>query len=176
MSALSDPVRYNAAARAIHWISAVLVIANLALGLLHDPLEDIVNLMPLHKSVGLSVLALAVLRLVLRMTWRRPPWPASVTAFQRRAASLVHGAFYVLILAMPLTGWVMSSAGKYPLTWFGLVEVAKLPVTRSDPIYGLSHGAHEWLGWLTLALVVLHAGAALYHHFVLGDEVLRRMA
>lgn len=82
---------------------------------------------------------------------------------------------YGLMLAMPLSGWIMASAGKYPLTWFGLFDLPKLPVTRADPLYELGHEGHEILGWVMLALVIFHVGAALRHHFVLRDNVLQRM-
>jgi cytochrome b561 len=91
------------------------------------------------------------------------------------AAKAVHLVFYGLMLAMPLTGWIMSSAGKYPLTWFGLFDIPKLPVTRESALYDLGHEGHEILGWLFLALAVLHIAAALRHHLLLKDNVLRRM-
>jgi len=168
-------VRYNQVARALHWIMAVLVIGNLAGGLLHDALEDVVNLMPVHKAVGMSVLALAVVRIAWRFTYRAPAYPEEMGALARLAARGVHVLLYGLMLAMPLSGWIMASAGKYPLTWFGLVDLPKLPVTRADPLYDIGHEGHEILGWVMLALVILHVGAALRHHFVLRDSVLQRM-
>lgn len=168
--------RYNAVARALHWIIAVLIIGNIAGGLLHEPLERVVNLMPLHKASGLTVLVLSLARIAWRMTWRAPAQPAGMSPLEVFAAKATHLAFYALMLAMPLTGWIMASAGKKPLSWFGLFDWPKLPVTRESPLYGIAHEGHELLGWLTLALVVLHVGAALRHHFVLKDNVLRRMA
>lgn len=168
--------RYNAVARALHWIIAALIIGNIAGGLLHEPLEDVVNLMPLHKASGLTVLVLSLVRIAWRLTWRAPAYPAEMSALEVFAAKATHFAFYALMLAMPLTGWIMASAGKYPLSWFGLFDWPKLPVTRESPLYGIAHEGHELLGWLTLALVVLHVGAALRHHFLLKDNVLRRMA
>ena len=174
-SPVSDE-RYNAVARALHWIIAVLIIGNIAGGLLHEPLEDVVNLMPLHKASGLTVLVLSLVRIAWRLTWRAPAQPAGMSAFEVFAAKTTHIVFYALMLAMPLTGWIMASAGKYPLSWFGLFDWPKLAVTRESPVYGIAHEGHELLGWLTLALVVLHVGAALRHHFLLKDNVLRRMA
>lgn len=168
--------RYNAVARALHWIIAALIIGNIAGGLLHEPLEDVVNLMPLHKASGMTVLALSLVRIAWRLTWRAPAHPAGMSGLEVLAARATHLAFYALMLAMPLTGWIMSSAGKYPLSWFGLFDLPKLPVTRENPLYGIAHEGHELLGWLALALVVLHVGAGLRHHFLLKDNVLRRMA
>jgi cytochrome b561 len=171
-----DPAqRYNRIARALHWIIAVLVIGNIAGGLLHDALEDVINLMPLHKASGMTVLALSVVRIAWRFTWRAPAHPVGMGASEVLAAKAAHLAFYALMLAMPVTGWIMSSAGKYPLSWFGLFDLPKLPVTREDALYGIAHEGHELLGWLFAALAVLHVAAALRHHFILRDRVLQRM-
>lgn len=168
--------RYNRTARALHWSIAVLVIANLAGGLLHDALEDVVNLIPAHKAVGMTVLALTLVRIGWRVTWRAPAYPGTMSRAAIGAAHALHAAFYALLLAMPLSGWIIASAGKYPLTWFGLFAIPKLAVTRGDPAYLVGHEAHEVLGWLFLALVLVHVAAALRHHFVLRDGVLARMA
>jgi cytochrome b561 len=170
---MSD-VKYNLGARTLHWVLAILVIVNLALGLLHDPLEHVVQLIPLHKSLGLTVLIVTLIRIGWRLASKRPAWPDSISVFERVIAKATHALLYVLMLAMPLTGWIFSSAGKYPLAWFG-IPWPKLPVTKDGPFAGPAHEAHELLGWLMLALVVLHIAAALRHHFLLKDGMLRRM-
>lgn len=171
-----DPTeRYNHVARALHWIIAVLIIGNLAGGLLHEAIKDTVNLIPIHKASGMTVLALSLVRVAWRFTWRAPAYPPGMSALQSTAARATHLVFYGLMLAMPMSGWIMASAGKYPLSWFGLIDLPKLPVTRDDPLYGIAREAHEVLGWLFLALAVLHIAAALRHHFMLRDSVLRRM-
>ena len=167
--------KYNRGARAFHWAIAILVITNIALGLLSDPLEKVVPLIPTHKAIGLTVLVLTLGRIGLRLTWTKPPLPGSVPPIERALASITHFLLYVLMLALPLTGWVFSSAGKYPLTWFGLFAWPKLPVSKDSPFADAAHEAHEVLGFVMLALIVLHVAAALRHHFVLRDGVLRRM-
>ncbi|MCJ2182652.1 cytochrome b [Novosphingobium sp. 1949] len=167
--------KYNAGARALHWLIALLIVVNIALGLLHDPLEEVVSLMPAHKAIGMSVLALSVVRLGWRMAWTAPAYPASMTALETRAAKLLHGVLYLFMIAMPLSGWIMSSAGKYPLSWFGLFDLPKLPVVKDSPIAGIAHEMHEVGGYLLIALVLGHVLAALRHHFVLKDGILRRM-
>lgn len=169
-------VRYNSVARALHWTMAVLVILNLAGGLLHDALEDTINVMPLHKATGILILALTLVRIAWRLTHRPPPLPANVAGAERAGAQAAHAGLYALMLLMPLTGWIMSSAGKYPLSFYGLFDVPKFAVTREDAITGIAANGHGLLGWVLLALIVLHVGAALRHHFVLRDAVLRRMA
>lgn len=167
--------RYNRGARALHWVIAVLVIANIAGGLLHDALEDVINLMPLHKASGMTVLALSLVRIAWRFMWRAPAHPEGMSGLEVLAAKATHLLFYALMLAMPVTGWIMSSAGKYPLSWFGLFDLPKLPVTRDSALYEMGHEGHELLGWLFAALVILHVAAALRHHFILRDRVLERM-
>jgi len=170
-----DPLtRYNATARAFHAAIALLVIANLALGLLHEPLEDQVNLIPLHKSIGLTVLGLSLARVAWRFTWTTPAYEPALRRLDLLVARAVHAAFYVLMIALPLSGWIMSSAGRRPLAWFGL-PVPKLAIEKGSPLAEAAHEGHEILAWTMLALAVLHIAAALRHHFVLRDGVLRRM-
>ncbi|RVQ66083.1 cytochrome b [Croceicoccus ponticola] len=168
--------RYNGVARALHWTIAVLIIGNLLGGFLHDALEPFVRIMPLHKAVGLTVLALSLVRAVWRLTSKAPPLPADMSRWETGAAHATHFAFYLLIIALPLTGWIVASAGKYPLSWFGLFDVPKLAVTRDDALYAIGHEGHELMGVMAAVLIALHVGAALRHHFVLKDNVLRRMA
>lgn len=160
--------RYNAGARTLHWTIAVLILANLASGLLHVAI-------PVHKAIGLTVLVLSLARLALRRTWKAPPYPASMSRAEVGAAHGVHAVLYLFMIAMPLTGWIIASAGKYPLTWFGLFAWPKLAVVKGSAVEGIGHQFHEFGGWLLLALVAGHIAAALRHHFVLKDRVLRRM-
>lgn len=170
-----DPVtRYNATARAFHAVIAVLVIGNIAGGLLHEPLEDTINLMPLHKSFGLTILFLSIARVLWRFTWKAPDYQPALKRFDLLLAKTVHAIFYALIIVLPLTGWIMSSAGQRPLLWFG-IPVPKFAVEKGSALAEASHEGHEVLGYLALALVILHVGAALRHHFILKDGVLRRM-
>lgn len=168
--------RYDAVARGLHWAMAVLIIANLLSGFLNDALEGIVRVIPLHKSIGLTVLALSLFRLAWRFVGARPPLPAAMPPWERAAAQMTHAAFYALMIALPLSGWIFSSAGKYPLDWFGLFPVPKFAVTKADAIYTVMHDGHEAMGVIAAVLIALHVGAALRHHFVLRDTVLRRMA
>jgi cytochrome b561 len=166
---------YGRVARALHWSIAVLVIANIALGLFHDGLGNLFPAMPIHKAIGVTVLALTLVRIGWRLGHAPPPLPAAMPRWEKRAARTTHLAFYALLLVLPLSGWVMSSAGKYPLTWFWLFDIPKFAVTKGDAAVGLSRSAHEALGLAFAALAALHVAAALRHHFVLEDRVLRRM-
>jgi cytochrome b561 len=171
-----EQARYDAVARSLHWAMAALVLFNLAGGLLHDALEDVVQIMPIHKATGILILALTLIRIGWRLAHRPPPLPPLTPRIERIAAHAVHITLYALMLAMPMTGWIMSSAGQNPISFFGLFDVPKFAVTREDPIRGLAHDGHGLLGWLMLALAALHIAAALRHHLILKDGVLRRMA
>lgn len=169
--------RYSRGAIWFHWITAALVSVNLAIGLLHDSLFDgVAGAIPLHQSIGLSVLVLTLARIGWRLTHRPPRLSVILPAWERTAARMSHVAFYALLLALPLSGWAMGSAGRearYPTRWFGLFDVPHLPVSAHTAAFGDS--AHAVLGYAMAALVVLHIAAALRHHFVLRNAVLGRM-
>ncbi|MEN2787157.1 cytochrome b [Sphingomonas qilianensis] len=174
--ALLHAERYHRVAIWFHWSIALFVLANLALGLLHENLFDGLGwVMPVHKSIGLTVLALTLGRIAWRLTHRPPPYSTGIAPWERTVAGGTHFLFYALMLALPLSGWAMVSgaAKRRPLDFFGLFDVPYLPV---GPSVGSAAGnAHGLLGWVMLALVVLHVAAALRHHYVLRDAVLGRM-
>jgi len=178
MATISDSgelLRYNGVARAFHAIIAVMVIFNLASGIGGDAIEDIWNPIPFHKSTGILILFLSIARIGWRLTWVMPEWPSAMGGLQRLVARITHLALYALMLVVPITGWIMSSAGKYPLTIYGLFDWPKLAVTKGSPLAEAAGEGHEVLGFLMAGLVVLHVAAALHHHFVIKDNVLRRM-
>jgi len=175
MTTLTDEiVRYNLVARVLHWLIALFLIANIVIGLVHDDVPKDWNVMTLHKSLGLSVLVLTVIRIGWRFTYKMPPWPATMPQMQVIIAKLTHLGLYVLMLGLPITGWVFSSAGKYPIALWG-IPWPKLPVTKDMPIAGITHEGHEVLAWVAIALIVLHIAAAIYHHHVVKDDILKRM-
>lgn len=167
--------RYSRVAIAFHWTIAFLVIVNLIVGIGHDYVPAMRAWMPGHKAIGITVLALTLGRVAWRVAHRPPPLPAAMPAWEKASAHGVHWLLYALLLAMPLTGWLMSSGPEHrrPLTWFGLFDIPYLPASGATA--EASHSAHGVLGWVMLALVVLHIGAALRHHLLLRDGVLRRM-
>ena len=171
----ADIVQYNAVARTFHAVIAAMVIFNLATGIGGDALEKTWNPFPAHKATGILILLLSLARLGWRFTWTMPDWPNTMGALQRKVARVTHVALYALMIIVPLTGWIFSSAGKYPLSIYGLFDWPKLGVTKDSPLAGLAHESHEVLGFLMAGLVVLHVAAALHHHFVIKDNVLRRM-
>ncbi|KQN90935.1 cytochrome B [Sphingomonas sp. Leaf231] len=167
--------RYSAVAIAFHWTIALLVIVNLIVGIGHDTLPALRAWRPGHKAIGITVLALTVLRVAWRLAHRPPPLPAFTPRWERGVAHATHWALYLLLLLMPLSGWAMVSGpeGRRPLTWFGAFDLPYLPVSGTTA--GAGHEAHALLGWVMLALVVLHVAAALRHHLILRDSLLLRI-
>lgn len=169
--------RWGSLSQLLHWLIAGLIAVQAALGLtgLMLPLgvEKLATLAR-HKSLGLTILALAALRLLWRWLNPTPPLPSNVKPYERLLARFTHAALYVLLFAMPLTGWTMSSARGFPVSWFNLFQLPDL-VPKSPALYGALVTTHAALA-ITLALVVaLHVAGALKHHYVLKDDTLRRM-
>ncbi|WP_375249243.1 cytochrome b [Sphingomonas sp.] len=167
--------RYSTVAIAFHWTIAVLVIVNLIVGIGHEGIPALRAFMPGHKAIGITVLAFTAARVLWRLTHRPPLLPVATTAWEKGAAHAVHWSLYALMLIMPLSGWLMVSGpeGRRPLTWFGLFDLPYLPASPATA--DLGHSAHGVLGWVMVALVVIHIAAALRHHVILRDSVLWRM-
>ncbi len=169
----ADAGHYSRVARWLHWAMAVLIIGNLAGGLLHDFLPD--GVMPAHFFSGILILFLTVLRFIWRLTHRPPPYPASMANWERWASTIAHNALYALMILIPLSGWAMMSASPYPINIFGLFTIPDLPVAESRELAGLMSERHELLAYGMIALLVIHIGAALRHHYVKKDGILARM-
>ncbi|GAB5470008.1 MAG: hypothetical protein Kilf2KO_30380 [Rhodospirillales bacterium] len=187
MSAVNE--RYTAIAIALHWLIAAAIIVQLASGLwMADAIDDpatqalAFQVYQWHKSLGLTVLILSLLRLFWRLGHRAPGLPEGMKPWERLAAYATHVFFYAIMILMPLTGWVMVSASKFglPTLYWGLFTWPHLPLgslaletkAQVEEIFG---SVHEFLAYGTIALLVLHVGAALKHHFVERDGVLARM-
>jgi cytochrome b561 len=169
--------RYGGIAKAFHWVIAALIVVQFVLARLADPLPlgiEKLKLLARHKSVGMTVLMLAILRLLWRVGHRPPDLPAGMTPLERRLAHATHAAFYVLLFAMPLTGWMMSSAKNYAVSWFGLFTWPNL-IGQSEPAFDFLRNTHDLLSDALFAIAVLHIAAALKHHFWNRDDVLVRM-
>ncbi|MEN3975264.1 cytochrome b [Emcibacter sp. SYSU 3D8] len=172
--------RYSAVAITLHWLIALAVGALVVLGIVMTGLPDAelarkFALYQWHKSIGITVLLLSLLRLAWRLTHRAPPLPPTLKPWERIAARATHIGFYGLIILIPLLGWAMVSASPYniPTVLYGQISWPHLPVPKS--MFGAALAAHVWLAFGAVALLVLHVAAALKHHFILKDDVLARM-
>jgi len=194
---IASSTRYTSVAILLHWILAVLALTMVAVGFwMHDAIQNpatrplALQVFPLHKATGITILALTAVRLLWRLTHPAPPLPQRMAGWEKLVARTSHWLFYLLLFAMPLSGWIYSSAGysqafntfiRVPLSYFGLFTVPDFPGVAAQPdearkAIGLTAlGAHFYLAWVMLALAGLHVAAALKHHFVNRDDVLTRM-
>jgi cytochrome b561 len=170
--------RWGPVSQLLHWLIVLLILGMAVVGLSLDSLPKSPKyfwVYDLHKSTGLTVLALVVIRLAWRLYAGAPEPVAGTPTWQARIAGITHWLLYALILAMPLSGWLYDSAsGLRPLKWFGLFTVPKLAAPDKG-LSELAHETHEWLFWVLVALVALHVAAAFYHHIFQNDDTLRRM-
>lgn len=176
MKLRSDLEHWGAIAKSFHWIVALAILGNGVFGLCMDlasnPMQKI-NWLALHKSIGLTVLAL----MLLRMAWRWPdgrPREEPAPRWQLIAARATHAVLYLLALALPLSGWWYNSVTGKPLQFFKLFNLPALAI-KDDTLRHFSHAVHEYLFWFLILVLVGHVGAALKHHVFDGDNVLRRM-
>src|SRR6202451_2237488 len=173
----TQAARYSPLAQIFHWVIAGLIFAQFTRARLAEPLPLGVHKLALlarHKSVGMTILMLAVLRLLWRLWHPAPPLPPDMPRFERIAARSTHVAVYVLLFAMPLTGWTMSSAKNYSVSWFGLFTWPNLLV-KNEGAFAFLRTTHDTLSYVLFAVAVLHILAALKHHFWNRDDVLVRM-
>jgi cytochrome b561 len=170
--------RWGPVSQVLHWLIVLMILGLAIAGLTMGELPKTPKyfwVYTAHKSMGLTVLALVLVRIAWRLYAGAPAAVAGTPRWQERIASVTHWLLYALILAMPVSGWLYDSAsGLRPFRWFGLFDVPKL-TAPNDALRDASHAAHEWLFWLLVALVALHAMAAFYHHLFLRDATLTRM-
>ena len=168
---------WGSVSKSLHWLVVALVLVMAWIGLRMGDMPngpDKIASYAMHKSIGLTILALVVLRLLWRAYAGAPAPVAGTPPLQERIASLAHWALYALLLAMPLSGWVLNSASGFPLQWFGLVNLPAIAGKDHD-LHELAEEVHELLFWAMVVVAVAHAAAALHHHLFLRDATLTRM-
>ena len=169
--------RYSTVSLVLHWLIAALVVTQIVLVTAHEATEGSASreLLTLHKSVGLSILVLTLVRLGWRIANPAIPLPAETPRWQKLLARGNHVLFYVLLLAMPLVGLAASSAAGRDIVWFGLFNWPLLPIGGGREMAGNLMDVHETAAKLLIFLVVLHVIGALKHQFIDRDNVLHRM-
>ena len=185
---MTSPLRYTRTAVTLHWLIALLMIVNVSLGVSADWLPDdwIRPVIDTHKSTGITVLGLVLLRLLWRAGHPPPPLPAAYARWERIGSHVAHALLYALMIALPLSGWLHDSAWKdaatHPMQFFGLFEWPRIaPITRIDKATKeLLHDAlgawHTGLGYALYALFSLHVLGALKHQFIDRERELQRMS
>jgi cytochrome b561 len=169
--------RFTPLQRLLHWLMAVCILAMLfiGVGMVSTIMPKYLPLVSIHKSLGIAILLLALIRLAVRLRYGAPSLPADLPAPMKLAAQLSHYALYALMLGMPLLGWAMLSAAAYPVVVFGgIVLPAILP--QSDLLHTWLWDAHFYLAFAFFALILMHVAAALFHALVRRDGVFQTMA
>lgn len=164
-------------AKGFHWILAILILWLLSVGFAMvgiPPGPDKFWVYALHKSFGILILVLMIGRLLWRQISPRPDPLPTHKEWEDRLAKIVHFALYVCIFLMPLSGWIMSSAGGFPAEFFGLFALPAI-VPKNEGIFEFARNVHGFVAWSILALLALHFAGAFKHHFLDRDETLRRM-
>jgi cytochrome b561 len=169
--------RWGTISQLLHWLIVALIAIQATLGLTGRMLPlgvEKVAMLARHKSVGITILGLAALRLLWRWLNPTPALPSNLRPHERLLARFTHAALYVLLFAMPFTGWIMSSARGFPVSWFNLYQLPDL-VPKSETLYEAMVTTHAGLAIALAVTVTLHVAGALKHHLVLKDDILRRM-
>ena len=189
-SAVSHPepvARYNRTAMILHWLVATLLLINIVVGLKGETAEGpgARQIIDLHKSIGLTVLGLVILRILWRIAHKPPPLPKTYPKLERRASHVAHMALYAVIFLLPFSGYIHDSLWKgaptHPIVIFGLIPFPRIgflesldPATK-DRLHGVFFGVHVWLGYILYALVALHLLGVAKHHAIDHEEELQRM-
>jgi cytochrome b561 len=169
--------RFTPLQRLLHWLMAACILAMLfiGVGMVSTVMPKYLPLVSIHKSLGIAILVLALIRLGIRLRFGAPALPADLPEPVKLAAHLSHWAFYALMIGMPLIGWMMLSAADYPVVVFGDVHLPAI-LPQSDGLHSLLWDAHFYLAFAFFALILLHVAAALFHALVRHDGVFTAMA
>ena len=168
---------YPATSKLLHWLIAACVLTTapvaIAMGRVAEgPTQN--SLYNLHKSLGVLILILMILRLINRLVVGAPIADPKIEPWQKTVSAIVHSSIYVLLVAMPIAGYVANSAFGAPTPFFGLFELPPI-VGKNEALSTQLFTIHRFAGWLLIALVVMHVGAALFHTFIRRDNVINRM-
>lgn len=177
--------RYALIHRLLHWALAGIVLVTLTVGMIFmflgfegtlatfgQPMTD--QLYTYHKTFGIVILGLMLLRLVVRLVFGKPDYRPPIAAWERRVSTAVHASLYALLIVQPIIGWAATAAGGYPVQFFGW----NLPgfLSKDEALSETLYGVHGLFGWLILILVLVHLAGALRHWLVKRDQVMTRMA
>jgi len=185
VAARRDLARFNYVAIFFHWIVAALIFANILIAWQFSWVQGPLRLLAFqaHKSIGITVLLLSMLRIMWRAVSTLPPFPDTMRSWEKGASKIVERGFYFIMLALPLTGWALVSASdlRIPTILYGLAHWPDIPIINALPfdkklaVYNAAVDAHQMLAKITYALIGLHVLAALRHQFIKRDHVLARM-
>lgn len=168
--------RFPAFSRILHWLMAAMILAMLFIGIgMMASLTEYHWLLSIHRPLGIAILVLAAIRLVNRLVWPAPPLPADMPVWMRLAAHVSHFLLYVLMFAVPLVGWAMLSAARYPVVLYGAIHLPPI-MPQNDTLYAILRSTHTVLAVTLFAVFLVHLAAALMHRLIYRDGVFESMA
>ncbi|MFM7631999.1 MAG: cytochrome b [Betaproteobacteria bacterium] len=171
------PQRYSGTAKVLHWLMALMILGLFAVGQYMSDLSmspTKLQLYSWHKWFGVTAFLLVLIRLGWRLTHQPPTLPLHMSTLQQRASHLAHAALYGLMLAIPVSGWLMSSAKGYQTVWFGVLPIPDV-LAKDKSLGDLLAEVHGTLNGVLMLIVFIHVIAALKHHFIDRDDILKRM-
>lgn len=176
MSPATTPAQFALRSRLLHWLMAAMLLAMLFIGVaMVASLGNYHRLVALHRPLGIAILILAIVRLINRRFSTLPPFPSTMAPWERMVATASERLLYALMLALPLVGWAMLSAGHYPIVLFGPVHLP--PILPPWPmLYAVLRRTHTILAYLLFLTFLAHLSAVLFHTIVMRDHLLDRMA
>ena len=170
-------LEYGIVSQCLHWITVILVFIQIVLGHIGADLPlgmQRLIILSRHKSVGMTIFMLVILRIIWRLINKVPELPPNMTRLNRSIALITHWSFYILLVCMPIAGWISSSASNLSVSWFGLFTWPDL-VEPDKHLADIAKTTHIFLSWVLVSLITLHILAALKHHFIDKDNILLRM-
>ncbi|MGC1301647.1 MAG: cytochrome b [Caulobacteraceae bacterium] len=173
----SSSLRFNVTQRVLHWLMAILILAMffVGVGMVSTITSKYVPLLETHKTLGIGILILALIRLAVRLRYGAPALPMDLPEPLKIGAMLSHYALYALMIGMPLIGWAMLSASAYPVVLYGNIRLPPI-LPQNDGLHALLWNAHYYLAFAFFALVLMHVAAALFHALIRRDSVFQSMA
>ncbi len=176
MATTNPPTQFSLRSRILHWLMAVMLLTMLFIGVtMVASLGNYHKLVAIHRPLGIMILILAVIRLINRMFTTLPPFPPTMSRQERWIATASEKLLYGLMLALPLVGWGMLSAGHYPIVMFGPLHLP--PILPANPtLYAVLRKAHTILAYLLFVTFLAHLSAVLFHTLIVRDRLLHRMA
>jgi cytochrome b561 len=172
----NNPVQFAWFSRILHWLMAAMLLAMLFIGVtMVASLGNYHKLVAIHRPLGIAILILAVARIINRRLTTLPPFLPTMSPWERRVATALERLLYTLMLALPLVGWSMLSAGHYPIVMFGSLHLP--PILPANPaLYAVLRGTHTLLAYLLFVTFLAHLSTVLYHTLIVRDRLLHRMA
>jgi cytochrome b561 len=173
---MKDPARFTLLSRVLHWVMAALVLAMLfiGVGMVASVSARYHLLLSIHRPLGIAILILVVVRLVNRLLSPPPPLPAPMPLWQKLVAKLSHWLLYALMFLLPLVGWAMLSAARFPIVLYGPIQLP--PILSHDAMLSAElRRLHTYLAYLLFAVFLAHLGAALFHALIRRDGVFASM-